>query len=549
MSEELSTSCSKLKDLISKIDFRSTREMISERKSKNKRIYVEIIEEIVSHLLDGNKTNNILSELSDECNRNLATTTTDRDKKKSNVNAFNKSVDELFNWLVTSCKIDHICVTNKRTKLLKTRIRNGLLNSGLIDIVYDVEPVKNVLIDNQTPNLNLVRSLREKTRAKVVNYTDEKIIGSPSEIKKARSFIEKNTETEEEKLRRETFAAHACLKWAQIVGTKTSKRNRKLLKSKGRNTDTSTTFKLKAFEPYGKGTEHWDHVELKLFQIDDGFQLSCETSDSSSLYSNRKYFKSASIRSCEQYSTLFPPPKEHKVYLDVIEMTERKLLPAIEPVLTEKLGIVLLALKKLFKGTVLNEYRGDNDTITKIFESLEREYTHIQGDEQLPGADKLLTLAENRMNKLLDVCVSPQFKGGVVQYCPTATWKGDDRFKCNAMCVKKLVKREVQTDVLDEDGIPITEEREELRWFMVLIKDVQKGEPIIWYYGDQYFENDSLKHSRQWLTVEEIFAYVKSLSPIHHLDGTKRTKFNKRERMSNNEKGYTSKTVKRARKS
>ena len=189
-------------------------------------------------------------------------------------------------------------------------------------------------------------------------------------------------------------------------------------------------------------------------------------------------------------------------------MTEQGFLPHFTVSDIEGPGLVLQAGEPFRPGTVLPVYSGK--TLLSI---------------NAPGnSDTTTILFEHASDENFDIVVCPDAGGGnVVHYASTAKpppagcprdyeydWK-------NSNCV--LVAREV---TMPSTGIII------VALFLVVIRNIKKGEPIVWYYGDKFFEQEYLS-SVKWLTVAQLTKRIKE-NPIiglrctAHIEKTKTKK-------------------------
>lgn len=113
-----------------------------------------------------------------------------------------------------------------------------------------------------------------------------------------------------------------------------------------------------------------------------------------------------------------------------------------------------------------------------------------------PGYDMCLELIYHLFEpEKLSYSINPQFNGGLAHFALSAAPSANDYEFCNAIMVCKLVTN------------PETK-RKEAHFFLVAIRDIEAGEPIIWFYGSDYFiELEKAMGSKcpQWLKVKQIY--------------------------------------------
>ena len=185
----------------------------------------------------------------------------------------------------------------------------------------------------------------------------------------------------------------------------------------------------------------------------------------------------------------------NNVYNAVLDQLAEGLLPPVCVKDTPSCGFGLFAAKKIKAGTVLMEYNGT------------LQFNHCCPIFPADGFDKVLTLIEHKVNPAFDICVNPEKSGsGLAHLAFTASPANNDYQFCNMFLIPKLLERsDPLTDPTPENPTPTVKE---VHLFLITTRDIQEGEPLVWFYGYPYFNMIKLHMKDEtptWLTVKQIF--------------------------------------------
>jgi hypothetical protein len=206
--------------------------------------------------------------------------------------------------------------------------------------------------------------------------------------------------------------------------------------------------------------------------------------------------KAKLMEELEKVSHVYSPlnSDENRIFCQVLAQEEAgdSCIASVSPL--DGFGNALILDEDSSKGTVIASYAG---TLRMSAEC---------PNYPEPGHDCVFQLFQHKHNDNMSISIDPYGEGGIAHFALSASPKGDDFRYVNSILAPKEVTR-----VDEESG----EVYRTTHLFLVLIKDVKAGTPIVWFYSHGYFENmrESMKSATPvWKTVAQAYE-MKGIDP------------------------------------
>jgi len=180
---------------------------------------------------------------------------------------------------------------------------------------------------------------------------------------------------------------------------------------------------------------------------------------------------------------------EKEAFANCIEQLEAGLIGDLWIENLPGVGQVLYTNSIISRGCILTCYFGRYLYKSQIDHEIES--TKQIGGEN--GHDLALGVFSHKKDSSLDTMLFPFKYGGIAQYASTCKPEDDDYLNVNCIAVPVLIQC--------KDGLQV-------QIFLVAIKDIEPGQPIVWNYRSAYFDNPLLKVDK-WLTVAELSTLLK----------------------------------------
>lgn len=156
--------------------------------------------------------------------------------------------------------------------------------------------------------------------------------------------------------------------------------------------------------------------------------------------------------------------------------------------LNAAIGWALVTLTTQTRGAIICTYIGNPQL-------------ELEAKDQVDGAthDMLLTAISHKCHDDMNIVINPvsEAGGGLAHFALSCSPKRQDWKKVNCILIPKRM--------------PKNEHREgdSVEFFLIAIRNIKKGEAIIWFYGHSFFQSD-LGEGREWTTVAQIQKLTKA---------------------------------------